>query len=723
MAAEETEEIATSNNDDELEKEELSKVTDDIECRQSTNIISSCENETSVSTEAEDKKLSTIYQGLSQLGLNADGTSQVFLNLTLVDKELYDLDFLPSYQHLQILDVSHNFLTDLEKLEYLQCLISLNVSNNQLTRVFEDKSPVSIREVNFSYNNIAEINDLSPFTLLNTLLLDHNCISEIQGLDNCRHLKNLSLSFNNITKISGLNNLPLKQVDLSNNDLRKIENLEQLKYLQYINLSCNKIRSLNGLQDHHLLEEINLDSNEILDISEMRYLRNLNLLRILNFNGNPIQNMDDYRLSVLFKLSKLVELDTLHVTAENKSAAMNLFAPSEELVSSRDYMYNLMASYQQPTTLTDSTLSSNEPYPMLVICGPTGLGKKYLAKKLSLEFPSFFGVGVGHTTRPICTNLQYGSQPQEQIGVAYHYLAHDDFDQHREQGLFIQTCSLFGHDFGISRQVIETVAEQGLACVLTMELEGVMAFKRSHFEPRYVLMLPNDITMYRCSLEESNRYNDAQIDKSVKRIQKYIDVNQNHPGFFDAVILSDDIDDRYNQLKHTVLEYLGITPPTTSIGSLLSIASTHKICSGSRLFSREKVISSSLFMRNMSSGVLKLTESETLPTAVQSSFDRRYEKTRAAMLGVTSSFDEQLRKITTPASATVIPYMRAYENLKDEFREDSSHHKSTSGSVVKALSSSKESTPTLMSSDESQRMTSATSSNDAEISSSEVSVM
>lgn len=44
--------------------------------------------------------------------------------------------------------------------------------------------------------------------------------------------------------------------------------------------------------------------------------------------------------------------------------------------------------------------------------------------------------------------------------------------------------------------------------------------------------------MYCRSLEESNRYNDAQIDKSVKRIQKYIDVNQNHPGFFDAVILS-----------------------------------------------------------------------------------------------------------------------------------------------------------------------------------------
>ena len=42
-----------------------------------------------------------------------------------------------------------------------------------------------------------------------------------------------------------------------------------------------------------------------------------------------------------------------------------------------------------PSTLT----RVEEPYPMLVLCGPPGSGKGYLTKLLVEEFPSFFGLG------------------------------------------------------------------------------------------------------------------------------------------------------------------------------------------------------------------------------------------------------------------------------------------------------------------------------------------
>jgi len=41
-----------------------------------------------------------------------------------------------------------------------------------------------------------------------------------------------------------------------------------------------------------------------------------------------------------------------------------------------------------------STLTSiDEPYPMLVLCGPRGSGKGYLSKRLVGDFPDFFGMG------------------------------------------------------------------------------------------------------------------------------------------------------------------------------------------------------------------------------------------------------------------------------------------------------------------------------------------
>ena len=41
-----------------------------------------------------------------------------------------------------------------------------------------------------------------------------------------------------------------------------------------------------------------------------------------------------------------------------------------------------------------STLTRlDEPYPMLVLCGPPGSGEEYFVRLLVEEFPSFFGLG------------------------------------------------------------------------------------------------------------------------------------------------------------------------------------------------------------------------------------------------------------------------------------------------------------------------------------------
>ena len=52
-------------------------------------------------------------------------------------------------------------------------------------------------------------------------------------------------------------------------------------------------------------------------------------------------------------------------------------------------MYTYMYVYFYCSTLT----RIDEPYPMLVLCGPPGSGKGYFCKLLVEEFPSFFGLG------------------------------------------------------------------------------------------------------------------------------------------------------------------------------------------------------------------------------------------------------------------------------------------------------------------------------------------
>ena len=61
---------------------------------------------------------------------------------------------------------------------------------------------------------------------------------------------------------------------------------------------------------------------------------------------------------------------------------------------------------------------ANPPKP-LVICGPSGVGKSTIIKRLTDEFSGLFGFSVSHTTR----NPRNG----EVDGVNYNYVSRGDF--------------------------------------------------------------------------------------------------------------------------------------------------------------------------------------------------------------------------------------------------------------------------------------------------------
>lgn len=80
---------------------------------------------------------------------------------------------------------------------------------------------------------------------------------------------------------------------------------------------------------------------------EIEHLLNLNLLRELNLLQNPIREVTDYRLSILYKLPKVTHLDRRKVDPAEKANANSLFNPSIEYIASRDHMTNLVFSFIQ----------------------------------------------------------------------------------------------------------------------------------------------------------------------------------------------------------------------------------------------------------------------------------------------------------------------------------------------------------------------------------------
>ncbi|NWR95025.1 LRGUK protein, partial [Furnarius figulus] len=493
----------------------------------------------------------TAAKGLHRLGCSAPGTEYVFLNLTLSGQELSDISILSGYVHLQKLELCNNKINDLSCVSHMPYLLELDASHNELTTYFGFKPPKNLKEVDFSYNQIPKMQDLSAYHSLTKLLLDYNSIEEIRGLEKCPSLSHLSLSHNRLRAIQGLQNLPIKTLHLGSNQLEKVTGMESLKALRNLDLSCNKITSLQGLEEHDLLEVINLEDNQIAELQELHWIEDLPLLRDLNLLKNPLQEQTDYWLSAIFMLLQLTELDLQKITVEQKVAAVNKYDPPPEVVAAEDHRTQVMCDMMQPQRVLDSTLPDvDASYAILVLVGPVACGKRELTHKICRQFNNFFRYGPCHTTRA----AYFG----EENRLDYYFISQEAFDKMVKSGKFIVTYKYSGHHYGLGRDTMESIAREGLATCVHLELEGVRSLKCTYFEPRYILVVPADKENYEEHLRRTGLFSRPEIEEAVSRVDMYLQTSQDCPGYFDAVISVDDLDEAFEELSQLVRMYLGL---------------------------------------------------------------------------------------------------------------------------------------------------------------------
>ncbi|MEY4902546.1 MAG: hypothetical protein RLZZ292_361 [Bacteroidota bacterium] len=131
-----------------------------------------------------------------------------------------------------------------------------------------------------------EIRELTWLTILD---LSFNQIIKIEGLEQLINLKNLSFVHNQIRRIEGLEQLTrLEKLFLNQNRITKIEGLEQLTNLINLGLTGNEIIKIESLTQLENLENLWLNRNHIVNIEG---LDKLDKLTMVDFNENQIKDI------------------------------------------------------------------------------------------------------------------------------------------------------------------------------------------------------------------------------------------------------------------------------------------------------------------------------------------------------------------------------------------------------------------------------------------------
>ncbi|XP_070562712.1 U2 small nuclear ribonucleoprotein A'-like [Ptychodera flava] len=116
-------------------------------------------------------------------------------------------------------------------------------------------------------------------------------------------------------------------IDLSDNDIRKVDGFPLLKRLRCLLLNNNRVcRVAENLEENlPKLEEVILTNNSMQELGDLDPLASIKTLRVLSLLRNPVTSKRHYRLYVINKIPQLQLLDFQKVKMKEREQAKKLF--------------------------------------------------------------------------------------------------------------------------------------------------------------------------------------------------------------------------------------------------------------------------------------------------------------------------------------------------------------------------------------------------------------
>ncbi|TDH08575.1 hypothetical protein EPR50_G00099180 [Perca flavescens] len=183
------------------------------------------------------------------------------------------------------------------------------------------------------------------------------------------------------------------------------------------------------------------------------------------------------------------------------------------------------------------TMSGPRP---VVLSGPSGAGKSTLMKRLMKDHEDVFGFSVSHTTR--------NPRPGEEDGKDYHFTTKDAMEEGIDNGEFIENAEFSGNLYGTSKAAIEDVQAKNLICILDVDIQGVKRIKETDLNPIYISIQPPSMEVLEKRLRDRQTETEESLQKRLEAARIDMELS-NEPGVFDVVIINDDLERAYEELK------------------------------------------------------------------------------------------------------------------------------------------------------------------------------
>jgi len=188
---------------------------------------------------------------------------------------------------------------------------------------------------------------------------------------------------------------------------------------------------------------------------------------------------------------------------------------------------------------TQSSATTSESLPsgrLIILTGPSGVGKGTLLERLRERHPKlYFSISV--TTR--------SPRPDEIDGKDYYFVSRNDFEQLVANSELLEWAEFAGNYYGTPREAVEREISLGKCVLLEIELEGARKIHKIFPNALRIFIQPPSLKELEQRLRDRGKDSKEAIARRLRRAEEEIKA----AGEFDFQITNDNIEAALKQLE------------------------------------------------------------------------------------------------------------------------------------------------------------------------------